>query len=97
MIWRLLTPEQWSALGTMLSAVAAFLNLVVVIILLRYSRNATASAQAQAGVAMRTLLELDAEKKLQDLIRPQGRLKDLGDALQAMEQAIDSVHFPADR
>ena len=51
MHWRMLTTDQWSALGTVVSAVIAFLNLVVVVILLRYSKGATESARAQAAVA----------------------------------------------
>jgi hypothetical protein len=91
----------------MVSAVVALLNLFVVIILLRYTKNATASARAQAEVAIRTLAELDDEKKLQnvekelqnlrELERAQGRLKDLGDALLVLEQASQSTHFSADQ
>jgi hypothetical protein len=100
MFWRLLTPDQWSALGTVISAVAALVNLVVVIVLLFYTKAATASALAQARVAAQTLTELNLEKRLQngrELIRAQGRLKDLGDALLVLSQAADSVSFAPDQ
>jgi hypothetical protein len=96
MFWESMTPDQWSALGTVVSAVIAVLNLVVVIVLLVFTKEATASARAQAALAVRTLFELDLEKKLQkgrDTLRTQGRLKDLGDMLLVLEQALQNVHF----
>lgn len=80
----------------MISAAIAVLNLVVVIMLAIYTKNATASARAQAEVAVRTLGELDLEKKLQnsrELMRAEGCLKDLGDNLLVLEKAIQSIHF----
>jgi hypothetical protein len=71
----------------------------VVIILLIYTKNATASARAQAAVAVRTLTELNLEKKLQngrEIVRTQGRLKDLGDMLLGLEQALQSTRFASE-
>lgn len=100
MFWKLLTPDQWSALGTVVSALIAVLNLVVVIVLLIFTKNATESARAQAEIAKRTLVELTIEKQLQngrDVLRTQGRLKDLGDTLVVLEQALQSTRFVPDQ
>ena len=98
MIGRTLMPEQWSALGTIVSAVIAALNLIVVIILLRYSKGATESARAQAAVAVRTLAELNDEKKREngrDLHRIHGRLQDLNEQFLVLEWELQSIRFEA--
>ena len=100
MFWKLLTPDQWSALGTVVSAFIALLNLIVVVVLLRYTKAATESAQAQAAVALRTLAELDEQKKRENgraFRVAEGELKDLGDALLVLETACHSTHFAADQ
>ena len=92
----MLTTDQWSALGTVVSAVIAFLNLVVVVILLRYSKGATESARAQAAVAAQTLLELNEAKMREtrlELHRIHGRLQDLNEEFLVLEWAHQSIHF----
>lgn len=82
-----------------MSAVVASINLLLVVILLRYTKSATTSARAQAEVALRTLGELNDEKKLQrerEFLRAESRLKDWGDRLVVLERAMDSVRFKAD-
>ena len=96
MHWRMLTRDQWSALGTVVSAVIAFLNLVVVVILLRYSKGATESARAQAAVAAQTLLELNEAKMREtrlELHRIHGRLQDLNEEFLVLESELQSIHF----
>ncbi len=98
MMWKILTPEQWSAVGTAVSAIAAVLNIIVVVFVVIYTRSATRSAQAQAAVALRTLAELNDEKKRQrcaSLMEAEARLKDLGQTLLVLEGAIVSIHFDA--
>lgn len=96
MLWKMLTPDQWSALGTVVSAVIAALNLVVVIILLRYTKGATESSRAQAAVAIKTLRDLNEAKKREnglELHRIHGRLQDLNEQFLALEWELKSIHF----
>jgi hypothetical protein len=85
--WKWLTPDEWSALGTVVSAVVALLNLIVVVILLVYNRKTlgmlvmqTLATQAQAKVAEHTLSELIRETGKQngrEVTRTTGRPQDL--------------------
>jgi hypothetical protein len=99
MLLQHLTPDQWSALGTVVSAVVAVLNLIVVVILLVFTRNATKAAQAQAAVAMRTLAELEEDKRRENgrmLRHAEAQLQDVGEKLLLLRSATRSVHFAAE-
>lgn len=103
MFWKLFSPDQWSAVGMVVSAFVAVLNLIVVIILLRYNRRTTSilqkqslDAHAQTAVAVQTLVELTEEKKRQngrELLRTTGRLLDLNDQMLGLEGATRSIKF----
>lgn len=84
----------------MLSAVVAALNLVVVIVLLVYTKAATQSAKAQAVIAINTLAELKVEKQREswrELHRVQGQLQDLNQQFLVLEWELRNIYFkPAD-
>lgn len=104
-LWARLTSEQWSAVGTVVSAIAAVLNLAVVLILVGYNKRTTRimtqqaqDTRAQTSIALRTLAELNLEKSIQNndqVLRVQGCLKDLGDLFLVLEQALNSIKFVA--
>jgi len=105
MFWTWLTPDQWSAFGTVLSAAVAALNLIVVIILVRYNkktieilREQSTDTRAQAQVALETLSQLQEDRRLlggRRVLRAYGRLQDLNDIMLIIRGEIDKDLFTA--
>jgi hypothetical protein len=105
MVWKWLTPDQWSAFGTVLCAAVAILNLIVVGILVYLNKRTldilkeqSQDLRTQAQVALQTLSELSREKRLQNerqLTRVIGRLHDLNDAVLVVEGLIEAAAFRA--
>jgi hypothetical protein len=102
----LLTPDQWSAFGTVLSSAIAFLNLIVVIILVGYNRRTinvlkeqSSDTRAQAQVAMETLSQLKEDRRLlsgRRALRAYGRLQDLNDIFVVIKGEILKDIFKAE-
>jgi hypothetical protein len=83
----------------MLSAGIAAMNLIVVIVLLVFTKAATQSAKAQAIIAVNTLAELKAEKYKEawkELHRVQGRFQDLNQQFLVLEWQLRDIHFRAE-
>lgn len=100
-----LKADQWSAVGTVVSAFVAALNLIVVIILVQYNKKTlgilttqSKAANSQAAVAVQTLLQLNegrmAERGRQ-YMRVAARLEDLNDRFLIIKHDVNAAYFSA--
>lgn len=106
MFWKWLSPDQWTALGTALSAAVAALNLIVVVILVRYNKRTidilkeqSADTRAHAAVALETLYQLKEDRRLLNgrrVLRAYGRLQDLNDVFLVVRGEINKAVFNAE-
>ncbi len=103
--WPMHTAEQWSAIGTVVSAIVAFLNLIVVIVLVLYNRKTmdilrsqSNDTNAQASIARETLAELQREKTAErgrEFMRMMARLEDLNDNFLLLKHYVNTESFQA--
>jgi hypothetical protein len=106
MFWEWLSPDQWTAFGTVLSAAVAALNLIVVFILVRYNKRTidilkeqSSDTRAQAAVALETLSQLKEDRRLLNgrrVLRAYGRLQDLNDIFLVARGEIEKDLFKAE-
>lgn len=105
MLWTWISPDQLTAFGTVLSAAVAFLNLVVVIVLVRYNKRTvdllkeqSNDTRAQAAVALESLSQLREDRRLlsgRRILHAYGRLQDLNDLFLVVRGEIRKSLFNA--